>query len=206
VNDRSPINVLFDEFYNTNNFISTFDIDKNGKLKNFLIIYKNSLLLYNQFPTVITIDATYKTNKYKLPLLEIIGFTSTNSSFFICFIFMSNENEINYKWSINQLKNLVFKEKSPKVIITDCELALINAIESELPTATHFLCIWHIQKNIKSKVLKYINDIKLVNEFMEEFNKVVYCNTIEEYNKKVIKFNDYTKTISNELYLYIKSI
>jgi hypothetical protein len=41
---------------------------------------------------------------------------------------------------------------------------------------------------------------------MEEFNKVVYYNIIEGYNKKLIKFNDYTKTISNELYLYIKSI
>ena len=37
VNDRSPINVLFDELYNTNSFISTFDVDENGKLKNFLI-------------------------------------------------------------------------------------------------------------------------------------------------------------------------
>ncbi|XP_058762790.1 uncharacterized protein LOC131636149 [Vicia villosa] len=38
-----------------------------------------SINLFNTFPTVI--DSTYKANKYRLMLLEIIGVTSTNKQF-----------------------------------------------------------------------------------------------------------------------------
>jgi len=36
-------------------------------------------------------DTTYKTNKYYLPLLEIIGITSTNMTFVVAFAYLSSE-------------------------------------------------------------------------------------------------------------------
>jgi len=36
-------------------------------------------------------DTTYKTNKYRLPLLEIIGITSTIMTFAIAFAYLSYE-------------------------------------------------------------------------------------------------------------------
>lgn len=37
-----------------------------------------------------------------------------------------------------------------KVIITDHDLALINALMSVLLNAYHFSCFWHLQENIKT--------------------------------------------------------
>ena len=37
------------------------------------------------FPEVLIIDCTYKTNRYKLPLLYIVGQINTNSTFYAGF-------------------------------------------------------------------------------------------------------------------------
>jgi len=41
-------------------------------------------------------DNTYKTNKYRLPLLEIVGVTSTSLTFSTTFVLMSSEREKNF--------------------------------------------------------------------------------------------------------------
>ncbi|XP_038708612.1 PKS-NRPS hybrid synthetase CHGG_01239-like [Tripterygium wilfordii] len=48
------------------------------------------------FPFVFMLDCTYNTNKYRLPLLQIVGVTSTKKTFSICFCYMSAEKEYNY--------------------------------------------------------------------------------------------------------------
>ncbi|XP_028100558.1 uncharacterized protein LOC114299930 [Camellia sinensis] len=47
-----------------------------------------SLDLFCSFPKVLVMDYTYKTNRYRLPLLEIVGVTSTDMSFSIAFAYL----------------------------------------------------------------------------------------------------------------------
>jgi alpha-glucosidase len=42
------------------------------------------------------LDSTYKTNKYRLPLLEFVGTTSTEQTFSIGFALLSAEKESNF--------------------------------------------------------------------------------------------------------------
>jgi hypothetical protein len=37
--------------------------------------------LFNNFPTILVMDSTYKTNMYKMPMFEIVGVTSTDLTF-----------------------------------------------------------------------------------------------------------------------------
>ena len=55
----------------------------------------DSLKLLNTFSNVLLMDNTYKTNKYRLPLLEIVGVTSTGLTFSASFVLMSSECEYN---------------------------------------------------------------------------------------------------------------
>jgi hypothetical protein len=41
-------------------------------------------------------DSTYKTDKYGMPLFEIVGETSTEETYSVGFAFMSNEKENNF--------------------------------------------------------------------------------------------------------------
>jgi len=49
--------------------------------------------LLNAFHIVLLMNSTYKTNKYRLSLLEIVCVTSTGLTFSIAFVLLSNERE-----------------------------------------------------------------------------------------------------------------
>jgi hypothetical protein len=46
---------------------------------------------------VISIDYTYKTNRYGLPMLDIVGFTTTGSTFYVGFAFIKDERDNTYE-------------------------------------------------------------------------------------------------------------
>ena len=73
-------------------------------------------------------DYTYKTNRYKYPLLEIVGVTSTKLTFSIAFTFVDHEYEDNYTWTMEKLKSLMTPNTFLEVIVTNRELGLMNAI------------------------------------------------------------------------------
>jgi hypothetical protein len=71
-------------------------------------------------------DCTYKTNKFKMSLLNVVGLTSQNKSFFVGFVFLKEETEPFYVWAIDNMTEIYNGVQFPKVVTT--ELALMNAI------------------------------------------------------------------------------
>jgi len=53
-------------------------------------IHPDSVKLVNSFNIVILMDSMYKMNKYRMPLLEVVGITSTDLTFFRCILFTSS--------------------------------------------------------------------------------------------------------------------
>ncbi|CAL2265284.1 unnamed protein product [Prunus armeniaca] len=62
------------------------------------------------FPHVLIMDCTYKTNRYRFPLLQIMGVTSTNMTFSIAYVYMNAEKEDNYTWALTALRKYIFGE------------------------------------------------------------------------------------------------
>ena len=96
-------------------------------------------------------DCTYKTNKYRLPLLHIVGMTSLNSQFSAGFCFLKEEKQKDYMWALSKLAAILTPETRPAVIVTDLEVSLMAAIDKIFPSSSHMMCTWHINKNIMSK-------------------------------------------------------
>ncbi|GAU25698.1 hypothetical protein TSUD_216270 [Trifolium subterraneum] len=89
--------------------------------------HPESIKLFNTFPTVLMMDSTYKTNKYKMPLFEIVGVTSTEESYNVGFAYIANEKEDNFVWGLETCKSLLIsKETFPKVIVTNRDKSLID--------------------------------------------------------------------------------
>ena len=63
--------------------------------------------LLNAFHLVLIIDSTYKTNRYRLPLLEIVGMTPTGMTFSIAFAFMASERVNNVVWALDKVRGLI---------------------------------------------------------------------------------------------------
>ena len=104
------------------------------------IAHPVSINILRAFPRVLIMDCTYKTNRYRLPLLEIVGVTSTNLTFSVALAYLEGESEGNYTWALSRLKTILEDGWVPSIIVTDRELALMNVIERVFPTTRHMLC------------------------------------------------------------------
>ncbi|GAU44185.1 hypothetical protein TSUD_87450 [Trifolium subterraneum] len=129
-------------------------VDEGGEyLQDIFFAHPRSLCMFNSFPTVLVMDSTYKTNKYNMPLFEIVVFTSTERTYNVGFAWLTNEKEDNFIWALQQLRSLVRNEGSlPKVILTDRYTALMNVVGQVFPTSAAMVCRVHVQKNVGSKI------------------------------------------------------
>lgn len=88
-----------------------------------------------------------------MPLLDIVGFTATNKTFFTGFGFICDETTARYTFILKGFEEVMAKMHlaHPRVILTDKEQALMNAIEDVFNWSDNILCLWHIEKNIQAK-------------------------------------------------------
>ena len=122
--------------------------DENGHLTHLFFAHPASIMLSRSYSNVFVMDCTYKTNKYKMPLLDVVGVSSFNTSFYSCFAFIQKEGEEDYVWALTMFRDILSVENYPSVIVSDRELALMNAIRIVFPRTMNLLCIWHIEKNV----------------------------------------------------------
>jgi hypothetical protein len=69
--------------------------------------FPRSVKLSNNFPTVLIMDSTYKTNMYRMSLFEIVGVTSTDMTYSVGFAFMTAEKEDNFTCVLQMLLKLL---------------------------------------------------------------------------------------------------
>ena len=129
-------------------------------------------------------DCTYNTNKYRLPLLHIVGMTSFNSQFPVGFCFLKEEKQNDYMWALSKLAAILTPETRPAVIVTDRELSLMASIDIIFLSSSHTLCTWHINKNIMSKCKRQFETSEQCNLFLQQWNNLMAANTEVEFEKQ----------------------
>jgi len=67
--------------------------------------HPDSVKLVNLFNIVILMDNTYKMNKYRMPLLEVVGITSSGLTFSKAFCLLAAEKENNFCGPLIDLKS-----------------------------------------------------------------------------------------------------
>ncbi|XP_050909697.1 protein FAR1-RELATED SEQUENCE 5-like [Lathyrus oleraceus] len=122
-----------------NSYVSRYQTCEDGvTVGDIFWTHPDSIKLFNTFSTVVILDSTYKTNKYKLPLLEMVGVTSTEKPYFVGFAFLESEKEENGTWVLEVCRAMLKdQEKIPKVIVTDRDITLMNSVVK----VSYFLCI-----------------------------------------------------------------
>ncbi|KAH6810893.1 hypothetical protein C2S51_024655 [Perilla frutescens var. frutescens] len=137
---RSQIQYLLGKLEEHGYYRYTRRCPQTDTVKDIFDAHPTSVKLLRAFPEVLLMDCTYKTNRYILPLFEIVGVTSTSMTFSITCAYLEAEKEDNCIWALTVLKGLMDQSTLPSVIVTDHEQALMNVIDVTSPTTRHFLC------------------------------------------------------------------
>jgi len=112
----------------------------------------DSVKLTNTCNLVFLIDNTYKINRYRLSLLDIVGVTPTRMTFSTAFVYLEGERINNVVWALERFQGIFLRfDAIPQVIIIDRDSTLMNAVKTLFPESTNLLCRFHIDKNVKAK-------------------------------------------------------
>src|SRR5947207_2764267 len=88
-------------------YTSAYQTDLSGWVTHLFFAHLKSLELLQQFPHILLLDCTYKTNKFKLPLLSIVGSDAANDNFHAAFCFLPGEEEDHYIWALGHLNQIL---------------------------------------------------------------------------------------------------
>ena len=157
--------------------------DEDGHIVMLFVADKRSIEYLNQHPDILLLDSTYKTNKFGMPLLDILGVDNMNCSFSVGFCFMDQETQEAYNEAISLLRSLFKPGIYPSVIATDCELALIYAVDQHFsPIQTkRVICFWHVCKNLMAHCKANFGTQERWEEFEKAFAEVVKAKTEDQY-------------------------
>uniref|UniRef100_A0A8H7K5T0 MULE transposase domain-containing protein n=1 Tax=Bionectria ochroleuca TaxID=29856 RepID=A0A8H7K5T0_BIOOC len=146
---QSTIHALANEL-EAEGFWSRIRFDQDGRVTAVLFAHPESLAYLKSYPDILILDCTYKTNKYKMPLLDIVGVDACQRSFCIAFAFLGGEEEKDYVWALDRLRSMyeACGARMPSVILTDRCLACMNAVSHCFPAAVSLLCLWHANKAV----------------------------------------------------------
>ncbi|XP_057779660.1 protein FAR1-RELATED SEQUENCE 5-like [Salvia miltiorrhiza] len=130
-------------------FYWDFELDDEGRLLNFFFRDTRSSLDYEYFGDVLSVDSTYRTNKYKLVCVPFVGVNHHLNNVMYGMGFLSDETSRSYEWLLTTFwASMSCKE--PEVIFTDQCQSLMNAVDIVFTTSSHRLCQWHINQNAPS--------------------------------------------------------
>ena len=152
------------------------------EVKRMFFVDKDVAKILSQNSEILILDCTYKTNRYKMPLMTIAGQTALGTTFLIGFAFLSGEKQSSFEWALEQIKSLYrsLGLEDAKVIINDCDEALMNALDTTHPEASKLLCLWHINKNVQSYCKRSFDTEEGWNEFSTMWQSVVNAPTSKE--------------------------
>ena len=156
---RTPIRWLYDTLQSGNKFWWRERRDEAGRVQSLFLVPRTSIELLQRHPFILKFDCTYKTNRFNMPLFNICGASASKAAPSLGCCFLSSETKTSYAWALRQLHELMQEEKMPfpTCVITDRELALMNALD-ENPWFAHvpnLLCQWHVNMNVVAKTKKF---------------------------------------------------
>jgi hypothetical protein len=138
-------------------FFFDIDVNEDGVLNRMFLCPVECHQHLSEFGDVIAMDATYKTNKFRLPLVTIVGEDNEGRTKALAYAFVTFEASDDYLWVLECLRTCLC-EKEPTLFITDGDLAMINAVSQQFPSSKHFRCLWHLNENITKSMASKLGE------------------------------------------------
>ncbi|GJR33661.1 protein FAR1-related sequence 5 [Tanacetum coccineum] len=159
----SDAQMLIHKMENRKKHVSDFSFDylvENAELT--VIFWADEVSKYNhtEFGDVVSFDATFKTNKYKMVFVPFTAIDNHRKCVTVAAGLLKNETTKSYIWLLKAFMKAF--GKAPSIVVTDQDGAMRNAIEAEFGGSKHRLCMWHITQKLPAKVFLSLSKYSLV--------------------------------------------
>ncbi|KAH6756898.1 hypothetical protein C2S53_006700 [Perilla frutescens var. hirtella] len=173
--ENGDANALLDFFIKKSHtepfFYWDVQLDDDGRLMNFFFRDSRCVVDYESFGDVLSVDTTFKTNRYDLVCAPFVGINHHTNNVMFGMGFLSDETTSSFEWLFKSFLESM-NGKEPQVIFTDPCQAMMNAIDTVFVKAAHRLCQWHINQNAPSH-FGSLNGGLLATSRSEVTNKVL---------------------------------
>ncbi|GJR23863.1 protein FAR1-related sequence 5 [Tanacetum coccineum] len=164
--------MLIHKMENRKKHVSDFSFDylvDNAELTAIFWADEVSKYNYREFGDVVSFDATFKINKYKMVFVPFTAIDNHRKCVTVAAGLLKNETTKSYIWLLKAFIKAF--GKAPSIVVTDQDGAMRNAIEAEFGGSKHRLCMWHITQKLPAKICAKIYD---ETDFKEKLNKIVW--------------------------------
>lgn len=102
LNGNAPIDAL-NYALDQQGWVHNYDVDlETGRLTRLFIASKDCLEYARKNPDILIMGSTYRTNRFEMPLLNIIGVNNNYRNFYVAMIFLRYQTEEDRKTSFHQ--------------------------------------------------------------------------------------------------------
>lgn len=194
----TPVEALFQSLQELNYFFD-YLVTNEGTLDAIILIPPQAIQLLRDSPDILLFDCTYKTNRYNRPLLNLIGVSGSSQTIHLGLAMLPGEKEIHYTWAVDVLQKLFRQERiHVRLMITDREIALMNALEKTFVTTDMLICRWHQNKDVLTYVRKQLGQVwneemqenvntEAAEAFMQCYYKCIGAETVADFEAAVVE-------------------
>ncbi|KAL6907560.1 hypothetical protein ACP4OV_002599 [Aristida adscensionis] len=163
------------------NFIHSWDLDQESRVKNFFWTDSRSQAQYRYFGDVITLDVMYLQHaRASLPLATFLGVNNHGHLVLLGCGLLSSDSKENYIWLLKRFLSCM-NGKPPEAITTSYSDVIAEAVAEVFPNARHRFCFWHILK----KLLEYVGRTHEKEAISARFKEVVYDSvTLTDFERE----------------------
>lgn len=172
------------------------DFDKEKRMRNVFWIDAKGRNDYGHFCDVTYLDTYYIRNTYKVPLLPIVGVSHHFHFLLLGCALVGDESSTTLTWLMRTWLRAVGGQ-SPRVVITDDDISLKEAVEEVFPKGQHCFCLWNVMGKISQNLG---NKITKPGDFVKKLKKCMWFPLKEEeFEKRWWKMVDSFKLRDNDL-------
>ncbi|XP_021671692.1 protein FAR1-RELATED SEQUENCE 5 isoform X2 [Hevea brasiliensis] len=157
-------------------FFHAIQVDIDDKISNIFWADDTMVVDYDHFGDVICLDTTYRTNKDIQPFVQFIGVNHHNQAVTFAAALLFDDTVESLKWLFRTFLEAM-SGKKPKVILTDQDAAIVEAIKSVLPETSHRICVWQMCQNALNHLSHALKDTE---SFSSDFRSCIYDLNDEE--------------------------
>ncbi|VFQ69176.1 unnamed protein product [Cuscuta campestris] len=168
------IDKLFRKKQTCSAFHFDYDVDESDQLTRVFWCDPIAKKNYAMFGDVISFDATFNTNRYKMVFTPFTGVDNHRRCVTFAAGLLRREDVPSYRWLFNRFLDAM--GHAPQCIITDQDTSMAIAIPEVFPNTVHRLCMWHITNKITSKVE---NELAKDQDFLTRLNSVIWSHYLE---------------------------